>query len=547
MSDHQPETDGPPTPFELGRRWLAATAAAQQAGLKASFETARVVGTGWARMWGLPTEEQDADADRRFRHAAWRDNPAFDTLRQLYLVGADWLAESADALEELDPALHERGTYFAGQLADAACPANWPLSNPEVLEESLGSGGANFIRGARNLVRDLRKGRISHVPEGAFELGRDLAATPGKVVHRNELMELIQYSPTTEAVHARPLLVIPPWINKYYVMDLQPHNSMFKYLVDSGFTVFAISWKNPGRDQNRLEWNDYTRLGPLAALDAVTAITGDRQVNAIGYCLGGLVLETTLAYLAASRDQRIASATFFTLPQDFANAGAIDVFINGWDVLLMEWVMAANGGFLEGANMALTFNLLRANDLVWPYVVNNYLLGRDPEPMDILHWSSDGTRQPAPTHSFLVRKIFLERRLEQPGGLEILGTPIDVGDIDQPCYSVGAFNDHIIPWRSAHAIHRRVGGPVRFVLAESGHIAGIINPPEAGRRGYWTNDEAVADPDAWFDGAEHHKGSWWPDWVAWLRRHAGNEIEPPPLGGDSHPPLDDAPGVYVRG
>jgi polyhydroxyalkanoate synthase len=519
----------------------------QRANLGAAFATARILGSGWQRLWGLATAAQEPGADRRFEHPAWRENPALDSLRQLYLAGSRWLEESAGAVRELDPALGKRTAFTARQVADALCPANSVLSNPEVLEASLRSGGANLARGVCNLIRDLKQGRISHVPEGAFEVGRDLATTAGRVVFRNSLIELIQYSPSTESVHRRPLLVIPPWVNRYYVMDLQPHNSMFNYLVDSGFTVFTISWKNPGPGQRDLSWDDYTRLGPLAALEVMTAITGAQQVVAIGYCLGGLMLQTTLAYLAATDDRRIAGATLFTTPHELGDAGAVEVFINGWDLLVMEWLMAANGGFLEGANMALTFNMLRANDLVWPYVLNNYLLGRDPAPHDILHWSADGTRQPAPVHSFLVRKIFFERRLEQAGGLEVLGTAIDLGRIEVPCYAVGARSDHIIPWRSAWSVQRMVSGPVRFVLAESGHIAGIINPPAARRRGYWIGDDSSDDPDAWLVGADHHRGSWWLDWVRWLAQQTGETSEPPPLGSRRYPALEAAPGTYVHG
>jgi polyhydroxyalkanoate synthase len=517
---------------------------AQQASMTATMRTMELMANTYARLWGLPTQDV-VEADARFKDSAWRENPAFNVLQQTYLIASEWMLDTVDALESLDPDVHHRAKFWTKQFADAASPTNYPLTNPAVVQETVRTGGANLARGTRNFISDLRRGRISHVPEGSFELGKDLAATPGKVVYRSPLIELIQYSPTTEQVRAVPILVIPPWINKYYVMDLRPENSMFKYLVDSGFTVFTISWKNPDKSVLDLEWEDYMEQGPVDALRVVKAITGLERVNMIGYCLGGLAQEVTLAYLAARGDETANTATYFATHQDFSDAGDISVFLSESEVRLLEWLMKLSGGYLDGRNMAATFNMLRANDLLWRYVIYNYLIGQEPPAFDILYWNSDSTRIPGRVHSFLVRKFFLENKLVEPDGISVKGVGIDVGRITTPSYVVAAAGDHIVPWKGTFVLRKVLGGPVRFILTKGGHIAGIINPPADRKRAYWTNDDDTADPDEWLAAATEHQGSWWVDWIPWLEERSGELIAPPSLGSEEFPPIGDAPGTYV--
>jgi polyhydroxyalkanoate synthase len=501
----------------------------------------------YARAWGAEAAEV-IPADKRFEDPGWSENLAFDLLKQIYLITGQWLVEITEGLEAISPDLKKRARFWTQQAVDAASPSNFAASNPEVLQEIMRTGGANLVRGFQNLVADLQEGRISMVPDSAFEVGRDLAITPGKVVHRNPLIEVIQYAPATPRVRQIPLLVIPPWINRYYVMDMRPENSMFKYLVDAGFTVFAISWKNPDESVLNLEWADYMEMGVIEALRVAQAVTGSEKVNTVGYCLGGIIEQVTLAYLAARGEHPISSATFFTTHQDFADIGDIEVFLSGPEVRLLELLMDASGGYLDGRNMGVTFNMLRANDLLWNYVVHNYLLGKTPPAFDLLYWNGDGTRVPGRVHSFLLREFFLEDKLKEPNGIEIRGIGIDTRRIEVPAYAVAGESDHIVPWRGASRIRQMMGGPVRFVLAESGHIAGIINPPAKKRRGYWVstapNTQAL-EPDKWLEGATHHEGSWWVDWVPWLEKHAGELTEPPPMGGEEYRPVADAPGVYV--
>jgi len=483
-------------------------------------------------------------ADRRFDDEIWEDDPTFDFLKQAYLISAQWMMDMADSLEPVDERVHEQARFWAGQTADALSPANNPWTNPIVLQETLRSGGANLMRGVQNWLEDLRKGRLTMVPEDSFAVGRDLAVTPGQVVYRNELIELIQYTPATEHVAAVPILAMSAWINKYYVMDMRPENSLYKYLVDSGYTLFGISWKNPDASVLDLTWDDYMDLGPLAALDVVQAITGSDRVNLVGYCLGGIMLQTVLAYLAAVGDERINSATFLATHQDFTDVGDIAVFLSEPWIQVVEWIMDAGGGFLDGRNMAATFNMLRANDLLWPYVVNNYLMGKDPAAFDLLYWNSDGTRVPGKVHSFLLREFFLENKNIVPGGLQLKGVDIDLSRITTPSYTVAATTDHIVPWKGAFLMPQLVSGPVRLVLSRGGHIAGVISPPGERAR-YWTNEAVDDDPEAWRAGATEHAGSWWDDWTDWLAGRSGELIKPPSLGSKQYPAMAEAPGTYV--
>jgi polyhydroxyalkanoate synthase len=533
--------------LELANGWMTGVARAQEATFTAATRHLELMANSYARLWGADIQDV-VPADRRFKDDAWSENAAFDVLKQVYLITGQWLVEMTEGLEGINPDLYKRAKFWTQQAVDAASPSNLAATNPEVLQEIVRTGGSNLLQGFQNLVSDLQKGRVSMVPDGAFKVGEDLATTPGKVVHRNPLIELIQYTPTTKRVRTIPILSIPPWINKYYVMDMRPENSMYKYLVDAGFTVFTISWKNPDESVLELEWADYMEMGVIEALRVVQAITGSEKVSTVGYCLGGMVEQVTLAYLAAQGDETVNSATFFTAHQDFTDVGDVDVFLSEPEVRLLELLMDASGGYLDGRNMAATFNMLRANDLLWHYVVHNYLLGQTPPAFDLLYWNSDGTRVPGKVHSFLLREFFLGDKLKEPDAIEIRGVGIDTRRVTIPSYAVACERDHIVPWRGASKIRHLLGGPVRFVLAESGHIAGIINHPAKKRRGYWINTARSAkklDPDEWLDGATKHEGSWWVDWVPWLKKQTGKLVEPPPMGSQEHPPIMDAPGTYV--
>jgi polyhydroxyalkanoate synthase len=541
--------------LELANGWMTGVSKAQEATLTAATRHLELMTNTYARLWGADAPDV-LPADRRFTDESWSENPAFDALKQIYLITGQWLVEMTNGLEGINPELQKRARFWTQQAVDAASPSNFAATNPEVLQEILRTGGTNLAQGFQNLVSDLQQGRISMVPDGAFKVGEDLAVTPGKVIYRNPLIELIQYEPTTKKVREIPILVIPPWINKYYVMDMRPENSMFRHLVDAGFTLFTISWKNPDESVLDLEWADYMEMGIIEALRVVESVTGAGKVNTVGYCLGGIGEQVTLAYLAAQAGEggnapglpAVASATFFATHQDFADVGDVDVFLSEPEVRLLELLMDASGGYLDGRNMAATFNMLRANDLLWHYVVHNYLLGQTPPAFDLLYWNSDGTRIPGKVHSFLLREFFLANKLKEPDAIQIRGVGIDTRRVTVPTYAVAGESDHIVPWRGASKIRQMMGGPVRFVLAESGHIAGIINPPAQKKRNYWLNTARNAqslDPDEWLAGAAKHEGSWWVDWVPWLKKHAGRLVEPPLIGGRAYPPIADAPGTYV--
>ncbi|MEK7819648.1 MAG: class I poly(R)-hydroxyalkanoic acid synthase [Pseudomonadota bacterium] len=504
-----------------------------------------------ARLAGeqAPPVVQPAPDDRRFKDDAWDQEPAFDFLKQAYLLGANWLKSLPRLASELDPAARRRAEFYIRQVVDAMAPTNFPATNPKVLRATAEQKGANLTRGFDHLLADMEKGegrlRISMTDESAFRLGENIAATPGKIVFRNDLMELIQYAPQTESVARRPLLIVPPWINKYYVLDLQPRNSFIRWGVEQGQTVFVVSWVNPGAALANKSFDDYLTEGTLAALDAVARATGEKNVNLVGYCIGGTLAACTAAWLAARKDSRLASLTLLTAMLDFTDAGELAVFIDEEQLALLEKHMDRKG-YLEGHQMARVFNLMRDNDLIWSFVVNNYLLGRDPPPFDLLYWNADATRMPAMMHKFYLRKMYLENKLIEPGALSLAGVPIDLGRIAVPTYLLATREDHIAPWKSVFAATRLLSGPVRFALAASGHIAGVINPPAAKKYGFWLNAKKTATPDAWLDGADWREGSWWTDWMEWLRPFAGGTIpgRAPEAGGLKI--LADAPGDYVR-
>jgi len=486
--------------------------------------------------------------DRRFRDKEWQENQVFDFIKQSYLLTTNWLQNTVARVEGLDAQSRRRIEFYTKQFADALAPTNFVLTNPEVLRTTLQSNGENLVRGLNNLLEDLDRGQGQlsiRQSTDVFKLGENIVTTPGKVVFRNPLIELIQYEPMTKEVHERPLLIFPPWINKYYILDLRPENSFIRWAVSQGYTVFVTSWVNPDASLAKKTFEDYMREGIFAALDAVTQATGAKDPNVIGYCIGGTLLTATLAYMADKGDHRIHSATFFAAQADFSEAGDLQIFIDDVQLEALEEQMEAAGGVLEGSRMATTFNMLRANDLIWSFVVNNYLLGRDPMPFDLLYWNSDTTRMPEATHLFYLRKFYKENALSK-GDLCLGGVQLDLSKVKVPMYLQSAREDHIAPYRSVYKTTQLVKGPVRFILAGSGHIAGVINPPAAKKYQYWTNDKLPPKVEDWFAGAREHPGSWWPDWDAWLAPLSGKMIPAREPGDGKLKPLCDAPGTYVK-
>ncbi len=493
---------------------------------------------------------QPPKSDRRFKHEDWEKNFLYDYVKQSYLITARHWHESLGKVEGLDEKTAKKVDFYTRQYIDALSPSNFLLTNPEVMRETVSSGGMNLLKGLNNLLEDLNSGngeqlRVRMTDASAFKLGGNLATTNGKVVYQNDIMQLIQYEPLTEKVYARPLLIIPPWINKYYILDMRENNSFVRWAVEQGHTVFVISWINPDEKLSHKRFDDYLTEGSLKALDVVREISGEPKANVIGYCLGGTLLACIMAWLAAQDQDRIASATFFVTMIDFERPGELEVFIDEQQVGALEKKMERRG-YLEGSEMATTFNMLRANDLIWSFVVNNYLLGKDPFPFDLLHWNGDSTRMPAAMHSFYLRNMYLKNQLREPGGITLAGVPIDITRAKVPAYFISTVEDHIAPWKSTYAGARLLKGPVRFVLGGSGHIAGIINPPAANKYGYWTNDKLSTDPEAWLAKAKQHSGSWWSDWSEWAGSHAGSMTAKRKPGSRKYSPLEDAPGSYVQ-
>ncbi|WP_299364525.1 class I poly(R)-hydroxyalkanoic acid synthase [uncultured Paracoccus sp.] len=503
-------------------------------------------GQRWLGMAQAAQEKAPAAAptDKRFAAPEWHSNPAYRTLMEVYLLASNWLLEQSKA-ENIDDAEERRINFHLRQFVDAMSPTLMLLSNPAALRKAIETGGTSLAAGARNLMADLAAGRLSITDADAFAPGRNLALTPGKVVHRNRLIELIQYAPATKQAHQIPLLILPPWINKYYILDMQPRNSMVKYLVDQGFTVFMVSWKNPDASMDGIGIEDYMDLGLLEASDVAREITGSPTVNIMGYCIGGTLLTMTLAMLAAKGDKRINSASFMVSLQDFSRVGETAVFMDEPGLDLIEQQMM-DRGYLDSREMSNMFSLLRSNDLIWANVVNNYLLGNKPPAFDLLYWNSDGTRMTRAAHSWYLRNTYVENNLVEPGKVTLKGVPLDLGTIKQDCYAIGAEKDHIVPWDAAWRITQLFGGDVRFVRASSGHIAGVINPP-GGKGAYWTREvaEAAHSPEQWLQSATRHDGSWWTDWRDWLSARSGKLAAPPPMGSARHPALQDAPGSYV--
>jgi polyhydroxyalkanoate synthase len=505
----------------------------------------------YAALWqpsGKPAAAEQARKDRRFKDPAWADNAIFDFIKQSYLIYADTVLSTVRGVQGLDDKAAHTVDFYTRQFIDAIAPSNFIATNPAILRATVESGGENLLRGLANMLDDLQRGggrlAISMTDLNAFRLGEDLAATPGKVVARNDLMELIQYEPATAEVRRRPLLIVPPWINKFYVLDLGPQKSFIKWAVAQGHTVFVISWVNPDERLANKTFEDYMREGPLTALDRMEQATGEREFNTIGYCLGGTLLASTLAYLSGKGDDRVKSATYFGALVDFTEVGDIAVFIDERQIAALEQRMEEQG-YLEAHDMATSFNMLRANDLIWSFVVNNYLLGKEPMPSDLLFWNADSTRMPAAMHSFYLRNMYQENRLAKPGGITLGGVPINLRSIETPTFILATIEDHIAPWRSTYAATQLYSGPVKFVLAASGHIAGVVSPPGS-KYGHWENEGVPESTHAWFEAANARESSWWPAWDRWVSEYAGGSVPARLPGSGALQAIDNAPGAYVR-
>jgi polyhydroxyalkanoate synthase len=518
------------------------------------------MGKAYLDLWGQAARRMagEADAkpaiepsprDKRFKDPEWKSNQFFDFVLQAYLLTTQWAQELVKNAEGVDPHTRKKAEFYVQQIANAIAPSNFVLTNPEVLRETLASNGNNLVRGMKMLSEDIEAGRgtlrIRQSDPANLVVGVNMATTPGKVIYQNALMQLIQYTPTTETVLRTPLLIVPPWINKFYILDLKPEKSYIKWCVDQGITVFVISWVNPDKELGKKTFDDYMKEGPLTAMDIIEKVTGEMKVHTAGYCVGGTLLASTLAWLAEKRRQRVTSATFFAAQVDFTHAGDLLVFVDEDQISTLEKEMETTG-VLEGSKMAMAFNMLRSNDLIWSYVVNNYLKGQPPPPFDLLHWNSDATRMPAANHSFYLRSCYLENRLTS-GSMVLDNTLLDLSKVKVPIYNLATKEDHIAPAESVLYGSQFFGGPVKYVLSGSGHIAGVVNPPAAGKYQYWTNDRikdiTLAD---WIKGATEHKGSWWPDWRQWLESLDAERVPARAVGSEELPPLEDAPGSYVK-
>ncbi|MTJ84224.1 MAG: class I poly(R)-hydroxyalkanoic acid synthase [Telmatospirillum sp.] len=505
----------------------------------------RILGDG-----GGPPVAEPAPDDKRFKDKEWVENLVFDVVKQAYLLTARHIQSTVSQIEGVDPHTARKVGFYTRQVLGALSPSNFAATNPEVVRATIESGGENLVKGLRHLLDDMERGGGGHLSvsltdRSAFRVGENIAQTPGKVVFQNEMMQLLQYTPLTDTVRERPLLIVPPWINKFYVLDLKPQNSFVRWAVEQGHTVFVISWVNPDETLADVSFEQYMKRGLLAAIDAVTAATGQKRVNAVGYCIGGTLLATTLAWMAAKKDRRVASATYFTSLVDFSDPGELAVFIDDQQLDLMDEHMRRKG-YLEAHHLSDAFSLLRENDLIWSFVVRNYLLGQEPMPFDLLYWNSDSTHMPAAMHSFYLRNMYLRNLLREPGGITIGGVPLDLRDIKVPTYFLSAREDHIAPWKTTYLGAGLMGGPVRFVLSGSGHIAGVINPPKARKYGYWTNPVLAPTADGWLEAAQQNEGSWWPDWDAWVSEFGGSRVPARHPGDGRLPVIEDAPGSYVK-
>ena len=514
---------------------------------------------GYMTVWSnsirkLANEEPDRGAaiepdkgDKRFSDPDWARNAFFDFLKQVYLVTSRWAGDLVTGAEGLDPHTRQKATFYVKQITNAISPSNFILTNPELFRETVSSSGENLVRGMRMLAEDIAAGKgdlkLRQSDATAFEFGRNIALTPGKVVARSDLAEIIQYAPSTDTVLKRPLLIVPPWINKFYILDLNPEKSFIRWAVSQGHTVFVVSWANPDERHARMGWDDYVREGVEFGLDTIEEATGVKQVNAIGYCVGGTLLAAALAMMAKTGDRRIRTATFFTTQVDFSHAGDLKVFVDEEQIAALEKAMDGKG-YLEGTRMATAFNMLRSQDLIWPYMINNYMRGRQPAPFDLLYWNSDSTRMSAANHSYYLRNCYLENNLSA-GRMVLRGHRLSLADVTIPIYNLAAREDHIAPARSVFEGCRFFGGPVEYVMAGSGHIAGVVNPPSMGKYQHWTDGKPEGDFGDWVARATENPGSWWPHWHAWIERQDDERVKPRKPGKKT-PVLGDAPGEYVR-
>jgi polyhydroxyalkanoate synthase len=496
-----------------------------------------------------PANSPAAAKDRRFADPAWTQHPFYDLIRQSYLLVSDTMLQLADAVDGVDPKQKAKLRFATSGMLDALSPSNFPLTNPTVMEKTMQSGGENLVKGLQHMLADLQKGQLTHTDGTQFELGVNIAATPGKVIHETPLYQLIHYTPSTPDVLATPLIIFPPWINRFYILDLSPQKSFVKWAVDQGISVFLVSWKSADASMKDLVWDDYILRGQIDAIDTVRDLLDVPSVHTIGYCVAGTTLAATLALLAARGEgDKVASATFFTAQVDFSKAGDLTLFIDDEQMKLVDQL--SSKGFLDGRYMALTFNLLRGRDLIWSYVVNNYLLGQDYPPFDLLYWNGDTTNLPARWHKDYLTQLYRDNLLVQPGAIMVDGTPIDLKKIMTPAYVQAGKEDHIAPLESVWKLTENLSGPIRFLLAGSGHIAGVINPPAAQKYQYWACDDSQPTLDAFLAAAQESKGSWWPDWRAWIERLDSRTV---PAKGARQPgkgrlkAIEDAPGRYVKG
>jgi polyhydroxyalkanoate synthase len=502
------------------------------------------VGSGEGRGAATPLQ------DKRFAAQGWQDNPAANFMSQMYLLNSRALLAMADAVQA-DAKTKARIRFAVQQWVDAASPGNYLALNPEALQKALQTQGQSLAEGIKHFLEDAGKGHLSLTDESAFEVGRNVATSEGAVVFENELFQLIEYRPLTPKVHARPMLFIPPCINKFYIMDLQPENSLIRYTVEQGHRVFVISWRNPDASLAAKTWDDYIEHAAIRAIEVVRNISGAKTLNTLGFCVGGTILATALAVLAARGEQPAESVTLLTTLLDFSDTGVLDLFIDEAGVKLREMTLgeqaSAGPALLKGQELATTFSFLRPNDLVWNYVVSNYLKGESPPPFDLLYWNGDSTNLPGPMYCWYLRHMYLQNELKQPGQLTVCGEKVDLGAIRAPVFIYGSREDHIVPWTAAYATVPLLKGPRTFVLGASGHIAGVINPPAKGKRSFWTNDELPATHEAWLAGASEHPGSWWTTWAAWLKPQAGALVAAPKAPGSArHPAIEPAPGRYVK-
>ena len=506
----------------------------------------------WTSMMRYkPGEEREsvvsaAPGDRRFHAPEWRESPVFDYVRQAYLLNAEFLKAAAESVPVADGRLKDRLQFVTRQYVDAMAPSNFAATNPEFIKTAIETKGESITTGIRNLIADLEKGSISMTDDTAFEVGRNLAITPGSVIFENELMQLIQYAPLTEKVHATPLLIVPPCINKFYVMDLQANNSLVRFIVESGYTVFLVSWKNATSSEAHFGWDDYLEKGPITALRIVRDVTAVKKPNVLGFCVGGTLLTSALAVLRGRGEDPVSSLTLMTTLLDFSDAGELGCLIDETSVAAREATIG-KGGLLPGREIASVFSSLRANDLIWQYVVGNYLKGNKPPAFDLLYWNSDPTNLPGPFLAWYLRNMYLENNLRVPGRLEMLGVKIDLGKVDVPAYLLATKEDHIVPWQSAYLVRGLLGGESQFVLGASGHIAGAINPASKNKRNYWVSDSKATTPDEWLTGAEERPGSWWLHWIEWLKARSGKQVAARGRPGNKdYEPIEPAPGRYVK-